>query len=486
MLSLFVSLPEKNQQKANMSESEGDSKWQQVHHYSDHLGHPVVLEEYVEPDWDPEPTHQVPIQVYSTVLLDQDHDKLRDYLLNSFYNEEVLPLFEIYSYCPPDTFACIEHHKREIAYRKQQHQAGAPNPPPLIPQFSGRYGSPIGCCVLLRSHSYHLGYIEDPDEYAEAGDSPDWLYFNRVFHTHSKIDQGHHAPSVQLYNNNKLHLGGFELSILPVRNQREMGQIIMCDIFHSALLTKDNTSLEYALDQDEGVSSDALLLSEEQICHQLDQQVLASDFVINQSFQISHEAGGMSITNTPEGCESDLQYLIFVPFLSHLQETEIPALLESTARLFTSSLVPHLRPRTTLNLKFYIPESNSWSTILPAYHNALSHQPTDFPIGALHTLSARGDAPPALHRVSPQIREYSVPSASLIRDRGESAVVLDRVNFVSDAGVFFYMTDYVDGDGSETDDSDMDGSDRPNTKIERSPRMADVARRLAMRVVEEE
>ncbi|KAL4778827.1 hypothetical protein BJX76DRAFT_362344 [Aspergillus varians] len=121
MLSLFTSLLEKRQQKPNMSDNDGDSQWQQVYHYSDHLGHPVVLEEYVQPDWDPEPIHRVPIQVYSTAPLDQDHDKLCDYLLNSFNDEEMIPSFEVYSYCPPDSFACIEHQRCEIAYRKQQH-----------------------------------------------------------------------------------------------------------------------------------------------------------------------------------------------------------------------------------------------------------------------------------------------------------------------------------------------------------------------------
>ncbi|KAL2814511.1 hypothetical protein BDW59DRAFT_177938 [Aspergillus cavernicola] len=405
-----------------MSESEGDSEWQQVRHYSDHLGHPVILEEYIEPDWDPEPTHQVPIQVYST----------------------------IYSYCPPDSFACIEHHRREIAYRKQQHQAGAPNPPPLIPQFSNYGRLPRGCCVLLHSHSYRLGHLENLHEYAEAGDSPDWLYFNRAFHNRSDIDQGHHASY-----KSEFPLGGFELSIQPVRNQREIGQTIMCDIFHSALVTKDNTSLEYALDQDESVPSDVSPLSEGQIRHQLDQQVLAES-------------------------ESDLQYLTFVPFLSHLQETKIPALLESTARPFISSLIPHLRPRTTLNLKFYIPESTSWSAILPAYHNSLSYQTTSFPIGALQTLSSQENDPPALHRIYPQAGDSRRRPDLLIRNGDESAVVLDRVNFVSHAGVFFYMTNHSHDPGWGTD-----APDRPDTKIERSPGMAEVARRLAMRMVED-
>ncbi|KAL3476935.1 hypothetical protein BJX99DRAFT_258050 [Aspergillus californicus] len=264
--------------------------------------------------------HLVPIQVYSTVPLDQDHDKLRDYLLNGFTDWEVLPLFEIYSYCPPDAFACVEHQRREIAYRKQQHLAGAPNPPPLIPQFSHHDKSPRGCCILLRSHSYRLGDgMGDPDLYAEAGDSPDWLYFNRAFHDLGHNDQGD-SPFIESASNSKLPLEGFELSVEPVRDQRQIGQTIICNIFHSGLVAKDNTSFEYALGQDEGVPLIATQPSED-IRRQLDCQVLAGGFVVDESFPRSHEAGGVSVTNAPDS-ESDLQYLIFMPFLSHILGAE--------------------------------------------------------------------------------------------------------------------------------------------------------------------
>ena len=90
--------------------------------------------------------------------------------------------FEIYSYCPPDVFACIEHSRIEIARRKQQHRSGVENPLPLIPRFTHPSDySTVGFCVLLRSHSYRLGHIEDSDELAKLGEGPDLLYFNRSF-----------------------------------------------------------------------------------------------------------------------------------------------------------------------------------------------------------------------------------------------------------------------------------------------------------------
>lgn len=134
-----------------------ESGWQQVRTYADHLGHRVVLEQYVVPD--PEPDHLVPIQVYSLVPLDDNHEQLREYLMYNFGSDEVVPMFEIYSYRPPDAFPCIEHNRLEIARRKQQHWSGIENAPPLLPQFAGRPDKsiPIGFCVLIRSHSYRLG-----------------------------------------------------------------------------------------------------------------------------------------------------------------------------------------------------------------------------------------------------------------------------------------------------------------------------------------
>lgn len=91
---------------------------QQVRTYADHLGHRVVLEQFVVPDNPLHPNDLLPIQVYSLVPLEDDHYQLRMYLMQSFFDEEVKPLFEIYPYCPPDALACIEHNRLEIARRK--------------------------------------------------------------------------------------------------------------------------------------------------------------------------------------------------------------------------------------------------------------------------------------------------------------------------------------------------------------------------------
>lgn len=218
----------------------GGGNWQQIRTYHDHLGHRVVLEQYVVPD--PEPDHRVPIQVYSLVPLDDDHEKLREYLLQNFRNDEILPMFEVYSYSPPDAFACIEHNRLEIARRKQQYRLGIQNAPPLIPQFAGRPDKSIriGFCVLIRSYSYRLGE-DDEDELAEAGEGPDMLYFNRSF---SGMCSYHENSSPEV----------FELTTERVMNQNDVGEIVVLDMFLN--VGRAGTRDAFDIDEGEPPSSD--------------------------------------------------------------------------------------------------------------------------------------------------------------------------------------------------------------------------------------
>lgn len=78
--------------------------------------------------------------------------------MQSFINKELKPLFEIYSYYPPDAFAYIKYNRREIARREQLYRLGVENPPPLIPKFPRRSDSTLGdFYILIRSYSYRLG-----------------------------------------------------------------------------------------------------------------------------------------------------------------------------------------------------------------------------------------------------------------------------------------------------------------------------------------
>ena len=461
------------------------SEWQQVRTYADHLGHRVVLEQYVTPDYEPDPDHIIPIQVYSLVPLDDDHKNLRRYLMQSFWDDEVKPLFEIYSYCPPDDFACIEHNRIEIARRKQQHRSGVENPLPLIPRFirPDDY-STVGFCVLLRSHSYRLGYVEDSDELAKLGEGPDLLYFNRSFSsTRSYVDEAQRESE----DDESLSSEGFELATQRVTDQIYIGQILMIDILNGVGPTPER----YALDVDEGETPSSDLPSEEQIRDQLGLETSVGGFSLHPEFQVSQDANIVTVTNTPEGKTPDIQYLVHALFLSSIRDTAGPSLLESTARLFTASMFSHLPANKTLTLKFFIPNSPSLSAIRPAQNEVLEilsrqtqeeDRENSFPIGALHNISTGDDQPPTSKRITPQI-----PEKHIITGQGRFCelfrlftVVLDRAKFVSEAGVYFYMA-YLDG--SENPDPSM--QDAPDdTQVVRGVDMSTVAGRLGVVVLD--
>jgi hypothetical protein len=461
------------------------SEWQQVRTYVDHLGHRVVLEQYVTPDYEPDPNHIIPIQVYSLVPLDNDHDNLRRYLMQSFWNDEVKPLFEIYSYCPPNDFTCIEHNRIEIARRKQQYQSGVENPLPLIPQFirPDDY-STVGFCVLLRSHSYRLGYVEDSDKLAKLGEGPDLLYFNRSYSSTCKyVDEVQRGSE----DGESLSPEGFELAIQRVMDQIYVGQILMIDIFNGVSPPPER----YALDIDEGEIPSSDLPSEEQIRDQLGLETSVCGFSLHPEFQVSQDANIVTVTNTPEGKTPDIQYLVHALFLGSIRDTAGPSLLESTARLFTASIFSHLPANKTLTLKFFIPNSPSLSAVRPAQNEVLEilfrqtqqeDRENPFPIGALHNISTGDDRTPTSKRITPQI-----PEKHIITGQGRFCelfrlftIVLDRAKFVSEAGVYFYMAHLV---GSENPDPSME--DAPDdTQVVRCVDMSTVARRLGVVVLD--
>ncbi|KAJ5090742.1 hypothetical protein N7532_009426 [Penicillium argentinense] len=448
-----------------------ESCWQQVRTYADHLGHRVVLEQYVSPDYEPEPEDIIPIQVYSLVPLDDDHRELRMYLMQTFWNDEVKPLFEIYSYCPPDGFACIEHNRIEIARRKQQHRSGVENPLPLIPRFTRPTDySTVGFCVLLRSHSYRLGHVQNSDKLAELGEGPDLLYFNRSFSsTRSDVDAAQHS----IEGGESLSSEAFELATERLTDQIYIGQVIILDIFNNV----DDHPERHALDVDEGEPPSSDLPTEEQIRDQLGQETSVGGCSLDPTFQVSQDADIVTVTNTPEGKTSDIQYIVHAAFLSSIRDAAGPSLLESTAHLFTASMFSHLPANKTLTLKFFIPKSPSCKTKKRTEKILFPSAPcTKFPAG--------DDQPPTAKRISPQ-----KPEKYIINSKGKSCdlfrmftVVLDRAKFVSEAGVYFYMTDWSSQSRDPDPYSEVCSDD---TEIVRGVDMNTVAGRLGVVVLEE-
>jgi len=403
--------------------------------------------------------------------------------MQTFSDDEVKPLFEIYSYRPPDGFACIEHNRIEIARRKQQHHSEVKNPLPLIPRFNRPYSfSNVGFCVLLRSHSYRVGNMQDSEEADEIGEGPDMLYFNRAFSsTCTEVDMVQHMgedleePSSE----------GFEFAIERLMDQSYIGQLMILDIFLNVARYPERE----ALDIDEGQPPSQNMPTEEQIRDQLDQEISVGGFSLDPVFHISQEANIVTVSNIPEGETPDIQYIIHAAFLSHIRDAAGSSILESTARNFTASMVSNLPANKTLTFKFFVPKSNSWSAIRSAQNEVLEilsqqneqvNQENPFSIGAIHNITTGDSQPLAAKRFTPQGPGQYIQSPQGQCDNSGFrifTVVLDRAKFISEAGVYFYKTDW-----DECEDPDTSSDD---TIVSRIPDMNTAARRLGVVVLDE-
>lgn len=483
-IGLFTAIkPHRQSITPQRSVAMADSDWKQVRNYTDHLGHPVVLEQYVNPEYDPEPSELVPFQVYSLVPLDDDHHQLRVYLMQMFWDDEVKPLFEIYSYRPPDGFACIEHNRIEIARRKQQHQSGVENPLPLIPWFNRPcISSNVGFCVLIRSHSYRVGDMQDSEEANEIGEGPDLLYFNRTFSsTSTQVDVAQHLNE----DRKELPSEGFEFIIERFMEQMDIGQLMILDIFMNVSPYPERN----ALDIDEGEPPSQEMPTEEQIRDQLAQETSVGGLSLDPTFHISQEANIVTVTNTSENETPDIQYIVHAAFLSHIRDEGGSSILEDTARLFTASIVSNLPVNKTVTLKFFIPSSNSWSAIKPAQNDVLGilskqneqeRRENTYSIGALHNITKDDSQPLAAKRFTPQGPDWYIRNSRGVSDDSlfrMFAVVLDRAKFISEAGVYFFMTD-----SDESEDPDTSSDD---TTVFRAVDMNTAARRLGVVVLDE-
>jgi hypothetical protein len=228
--------------------------------------------------------------------------------------------------------------------------------------------------------------------------------------------------------------------------------------------------------------------SEEQIRDQLGQETVVGGFSLDPAYQVTQDTDIVTVSNTPKGNIPDIQYIVHALFLSSIRDTAGSSLLESTARLFTASIVSHLPANKTLTLKFFIPKSPTWAAIRPAQTEVievLSSQSTQeenredpFPIGALHTFHTGDEQSPTTHRMTPQLSDaYFVPTEKPPRIPYRLfTVVLDRARFVSEAGVYFYKA-YWDSTGNV----DPYAEDAPDdTQVSRGVDLGTTAGRLGL------
>lgn len=453
-------------------------RWAQ-REYIDHQGNPVVLGKFIQHDEEftqPKGRARYTVQIYSVIpIQENDYEKLHNYLSET--GPPDAPKFEIYSYCPRNAISCVEHQRHEIAYRKRLHaEAEAAEKstealPPLIPMAEKLRQSRdrVGFCLFLTSGSFRADPIKK--NYAVMGTGPQWIHFDR------RISSGLSGiPIIERLEGFGVHPELWELEVIAKNHQRCVGS----DIRWATTRICHGGELDYGLDQDEGQLVPSLLDDPGHIMETLTQQMQGLPL---DALHLSRGPGSETVTVTNAASdfseECNLQYIVYVPFLGNIQN---PAdLLETTARLFTASIVANLPAIKTVRFEFCVPDSTSVSSILPKHPQPL--QVPQFTSGALQNLnlmqSQRVRVLPLDHKDQVYDKQRLLDPCRLF------AVVLDRPSFITEPGVMFLQVTSEYPPPPERPANGSGFGDGHWMEVRRSAGMPEVARRLAMLAVEE-
>ncbi|OJJ00270.1 hypothetical protein ASPVEDRAFT_70519 [Aspergillus versicolor CBS 583.65] len=438
--------------------------------YVDHEGNTVILGKvvsYARQFYSPEEGEAYRLQVYSTTPIQPEElNQLYKYFC---FDLAWLPFLEIYSYNPPDGLACVEHQRREVAHRKRLHaeqRAGEYDEslPPLIPTMRAGFqdGFMSGFCFLLTSKSYLWGLFPNNDH----GTGPWQISFDRNLPSAVK-----ELDLVRRLDKPASELETFaEWGIAVNPEIRDINVDITTDqsVIHSDMKerlrgiysTYAYGEIDYGLHEPPPPAPSDETPTAQYIQEVLEQQT--GDDVQSDSLRLitRTEDNTVTVTNNPDG-ESDLQYVIYVKFLAHIEGGKT-ALLETTARTFTAGIISCLAASKTVYFEFRIPG--------PSLSSLISAAPDGFDVGALHEYDG------SITRVQPLIgRElYTRPLRPHF-----FTVVLDKPAIIQEPSLLFYTlwSDPLQYLEPESTDSVIE--------IGRSAGIREAARRLAMLAVEE-
>lgn len=398
--------------------------------YVDHEGNTVILGKvasYARQFYSPEGGEAYRFQVYSTIPIQPEElNQLYKYFC---FDLTWLPFLEIYSYNPPDGLACVEHQRREVAHRKRLHAEQRTGEyddslPPLIPTMRTGFqdGFMSGFCFLLTSKSYLRGLFPDNDH----GTGPWRISFDRNLPSAVK-----ELDLVKRLDEPASELQTFaEWGIAVNPEIRDISVDITTDqsVIHSDMkeLMRGIYSTYAYGEIDYGAHEPPPPVSfDETPTAQYIQEVLEQQTADVQSDSLRlitrtrAEDNTVTVTNNPDG-ESDLQYVIYVKFLAHI-EREKTVLLETTARIFTASIISCLAATKTVYFEFRIPG--------PSLSSLISAAPDGFNVGALH------DYDGSVTRVQPLIRREL--DTKPLRPHFFT-VVLDKPAIIQEPSVLFY------------------------------------------------
>ncbi|KUL82248.1 hypothetical protein ZTR_09280 [Talaromyces verruculosus] len=330
--------------------------------YRDHANQPAVLmvhkvinaEEIRQAEGDFEANPEFALQVYSTIPLDSDHTTLCEYLYQEI-NSEPSMSFEIYS-PQPNVFACVEHHRREIAHRKTATLGVGffPGIAKAVPNRSTWL--PQGLLLVITSHSYREG-VRAPD-YDETG--PLWVNFNRSFPLKAKVDMRSRLVWVRPTGYNPSEVEDSDISPegeeIIVRRCRHIYYLLQKLHFVLKQSYNDVGGFDYGLNEDEGDSDSQ---NQQPALEMIESWQSKTNSYPRDDFSVqlaSEEA--ILIKSKAADVEPDLQYIIYISF------THTSSQLPSIALAFTAAIIENLPRGKTINFEFYSVSSQPLSAIL--------------------------------------------------------------------------------------------------------------------------
>ncbi|KAJ6037311.1 hypothetical protein N7540_001590 [Penicillium herquei] len=449
--------------------------------YRDHAQQPAIFMTLKEtnPEALPVRLPQIAIQVYSIVPLslepeqdsEDDYTALCRYLSSrrSTYPDEAMS-FEICAH-QAEVFACVEHQRREIHYRKNN-IPGEDFFPGIAKVAPDKYNQLLqGFLQVITSYSFRDTFL--PLYEAESG--PLWVNFDRCFPLKAKVDLRSRVDSA--------NRRGFDPSIISVDRQvySEREEVIVRKCRHLddkcrelSLITRSHSHMageefDYGLNEDEG---DPSLSNQPLAPHMIELLQSKADSLDYDQFNIkSPSDGAVAIKTNTEALtsETELQYIIHIAFPYKKLELE----LMTIAKTFTFAIIENLPRGKTVNLGFFSADQ-SLAAIL-ASHRVLMNSRPDIAVGALHEGSRR--FPQKRHKPEIEITSDREPYRTFF-------VILDRPDFLTGPGVLFFLTD-----GNEITDEAMERNvckskdqrgDYAVYQVWRSAGMAEAAGRLAM------
>lgn len=295
------------------------------------------------------------------------------------------PVFDIYAE-QSDPFACIDHQRQEISYRKGQSSDARTL---LIPKTvrDDHDDRKCGFLLIITSDSFKQGNQVEGVEPDRGG--PLWVHFDRHFPNANSITLDERLevdPKCAAWMGQTVE----DMAVLPqicdasfqkirdVRPEIGLERDLSCIYVQSYKNKASGQSIEaycdVALDKNEGFYEEFGQISQQaQVTLNTMAQRLPSE-----RFSVNRDHGHIALSNHDTTADPDLRYVVYIPFLQRGCPGDMH---EQSARAFTSAVLSHLTGDKTVIFEFREPPSYSTMAILQDCRAYLLSKTPDY-IGA--------------------------------------------------------------------------------------------------------